>query len=125
MCQQWINIVGLLLDAIGVSMIVWEWHVMFQRGVADKVGQIDALYARLSRKMEGLPPETEEEIMGEEHWSMGKHMHMGMMEDVRYRGKFVYGGLAFILIGFFFQVIGSIPGGLWAMKSCSVFGFGP
>ena len=122
MCQQWLSAVGLTVDVVGFLLIAWEWHLMFQRHVANRIGEIDALYSRLRRKQEGMQEEEDEEF-----WSMGKHMYDGLMEDVRYRGKIVYTGVGLIIVGFLLQVLGSIPGGIAWIKvtSCSSFGFGP
>lgn len=124
MCQQWISLIGLFADVVGFLMIVWEWHLMFRRYITSKISEIDALYERLHRQRDGLPPEDPH---ADEFWSMGKHMYMGMMEDVRQRGRLVYVGAGLIVFGFVFQGLGTVPGGLpWAhVASCSVFTIGP
>jgi hypothetical protein len=103
-------------------MIVREWHIMFWRSFHQRMQDIDHLYARLRRKMDG-EPEPEDE----EHWSMGKHMYMGLMEDVNHRARLVYVGAGILVIGFLFQVLGALPGGVpWTgINSCSELGFGP
>ena len=97
---------------------------MFRRYVANKISEIDELYSRLRRQQEGLPPVDPH---ADEFWSMGKHMYMGMMEDVSHRGRLVYVGVGLVVLGFVFQAIGTTPGGLpWAgVGSCSAFTFGP
>jgi hypothetical protein len=124
MCQQWISLIGLFADVAGFLMIVWEWHLMFRRYITNKISEIDALYERLHRQRDGLPPVDPH---ADEFWSMGKHMYMGMLEDVRQRGRLVYLGAGLIVLGFVFQGLGTVPGGLpWVrVASCSAFAIGP
>jgi hypothetical protein len=120
MCQQWLSVLGLILDVVGVLMIVSEWHIMFRRHIAQSIVEIDALYARLRNEL--TPPHEEEP-----HWSMGRHMLMGLAEDVRYRGRLVYWGAGILVLGFVLQALGALPGGIpgTAVSSCSKFGFAP
>jgi hypothetical protein len=114
MCQQWFSVGGLVLDVIGVVMIIREWQIMFNRHHEQRVQAIDDLYARLSRKMDGVTEVNEDD----EHWSMGKHMSDGLTEDVRYRGRLVYTGVALVILGFICQVLGSWPYGVFGIRSC-------
>lgn len=124
MCQQWITLIGLIADVTGFLLIVREWHLMFRRHAGEKIREIDQLYARIRRRQDGLPPEDPH---SDEFWSMGKHMYMGLMEDITYRGKLVYVGAGLVILGFALQGLGTLPGGLpWAhITSCSALTFAP
>ncbi|MGE3990124.1 hypothetical protein [Pseudorhodoplanes sp.] len=113
MCQQWFSVVGLASDIVGVILIVYEWHIMFWRHYHRRLDDIDAHYEKLRRKADG-----EAEPVEEDNWSMGKHMWMGLREDIVYRAKLAYVGVALLLFGFVLQLIGALPSDITGLKSC-------
>jgi hypothetical protein len=117
MCQQWIGIAGLVFDVIGVLMVVFEWHVMFNRHIGERTSVIDAFYARYNARAEGRKLPEDDDL---DNYSMGKHMGMGLREDVQFRGRLVYVGTALLIVGFLLQAVAAIPGGItWlGLKSC-------
>jgi len=113
MCQQWFSVAGLACDIVGVILIIFEWHVIFWRNYHQRLGDIDEHYARLNRKMSGEPEPVEED-----NWSMGKHMWMGLREDISQRAKLAYVGMGLLLIGFVLQLIGALPTSVTGISSC-------
>jgi uncharacterized membrane protein len=114
MCQQWLSVLGLVSDVVGFLMILYEWRVMFERHMGEKKIEIEAFFERRARHAMGEPEPPEEEV----NWSMGKHMAMGLEEDVKFRGRMVMVGTGLVVIGFLLQVAGTWPGGIFGIKIC-------
>jgi uncharacterized membrane protein len=114
MCQQWFSVFGLVADVVGFLMILYEWRIMFERHMGEKKIEIETFFERRHRHAMGEPEPPEEEV----NWSMGKHMAMGLQDDVRLRSRIVLIGTVLIVLGFCLQVAGTWPGGLFGFKSC-------
>ncbi|MGJ4961586.1 hypothetical protein [Bradyrhizobium sp. HKCCYLRH3061] len=125
MCQQWLSIIGLMLDISGFLLIAREWYEMFRRYINERELEISEFYARYFARMEGRS-RTEYE-MDEDNYSLGRHMGMGLREDVRHRLKLFGFGVVLVVFGFLGQALGSVPGGVpgTGLQSCSTFGFAP
>jgi hypothetical protein len=110
MCQQWLSIVGLCADIVGFLLIVIEWKIAWRVYLNDRRLEISEIRARYLSRMNG---ETRTEYeKDEDNYSMPKHMEQGLGEEIRYRTKVFYSGVALVVLGFAFQVGGSLPGGI-------------
>ena len=101
MCQQWLSVIGLLLDVSGFLMIAWEWYEMFRRHVAEKEQEISEFYAKFVARLEGKLRTDYE--MDEDNYPLGKHMGMGLQADKKHRSKLFGFGVLLVVLGFLGQ----------------------
>jgi hypothetical protein len=103
MCQQWLSIVGLLLDIVGFLLIAFEWRHMYVR---KRERRMDELQHDYERRMA--------EIRGEEYadprsgdYTMARLFSKLFMKEWRYRGWLFYGAVGLVILGFIGQTLGS------------------
>jgi hypothetical protein len=101
MCQQWLSIVGLLLDIVGFLVIAFEWRHMYVR---ERERRMDELHHDYER--------SRAEIRGEEYadprsgdYTMARLFSKLFMKEWRYRGRLFYGGVVLVILGFIRQTL--------------------
>ena len=101
MCQQWFSVAGLILDIIGFLLIAREWRWAIRLQGAEQV------------ERRGHVQDTTEDR---------KYRWQGWLQEYELRRRLFRLGLAFVILGFIGQAIGSLPSSYVALvgiKSCS------
>jgi hypothetical protein len=125
MCQQWLSVFGLIADVIGFLMIAWEWRYMFKNDRSERELEISEIRARHFARLDGRDRTDYE--MDEDNASLPRHMEQALGYQLKYRGRYFYGGVALVILGFVGQCAGSLPGGIpgTSIQSCSTFAWTP
>ena len=116
--QAWLQVAGLIVDFIGVSLIAIEWLIA-QRGerrlleIETRRSTSDDGRQRMMRQSRNMPPEMVRHL--ETVSEMERRMAMQRTEQSRsevgrLRVKVIVVGLMFVLIGFALQLAGAWPG---------------
>jgi hypothetical protein len=114
MCQQWFSIAGLSLDITGFLLIAFEWRHMFIRERRRRLFELEHDQGRSRAEKAGNvydDPRSAEYMMWREFQKL-------FFEEWTMRGRIFYSGVVLVLLGFFFQVLGSWPQGVFGVKSC-------
>ena len=114
MCQQWFSVAGLLLDIFGFLVIAFEWHRTFKFGVDQRSQVLHEKYEQSRALEEGSEPLPDEDMVMAKEFSKLHHKEAG------YRERLFTVGIVLVVLGFFGQLIGSLPHGVpyFAFKSC-------
>jgi hypothetical protein len=117
MCQQWLSIIGYVLDITGFLMVAREWYHVFNLDSLQRRNRIQADYDRTRAEEQG---EQWQDPSGLEH-TMWREFQRLLNREIKFRKKLFFGGAALIVLGFFCQVLGSWPGGvpLLGFRQCS------
>jgi hypothetical protein len=113
-CQNWFSIVGLVFDVAGFLMIAVEWHHMFKRDVYMREKRIDRDYAKLTAERRGEKFDDDADM----EYTHAREFSRLLRKDTLYRAWLFYVGTTLIILGFFGQVFGSWPYGIFGFKSC-------
>ncbi len=126
MSQQWLQVVGLVVEFVGVLLLAWEWFAARRQDLAER--EIAELQARreegrvVMQRMQAANPHMQR------HHEMTRDVDRRMtavrVEETRQhygglRGWAVMVSLALVTAGFVLQLLGSIPG------CCSTIGVIP
>jgi hypothetical protein len=113
--QQWLNMVGLSFDFVGVIMLAYEWWIALsnERRLADE--------AEFERRIRPNPMMQQQMQQSNPHQPMHDHMRESLrLQREAQRAHGVRGmrrgwftaAMAFIALGFLLQILGSWPNGL-------------
>ena len=116
MCQQWLSVVGLMMDLVGFGLIAFEWHKMFTREIHFRQMELSDAHEKMLRAMQddrepGFLHSNEEMLMAKEFSKL-------YGQEVTRRAWLFFGGAGLIVAGFLLQAAGSWPRGLWGLGSC-------
>jgi hypothetical protein len=89
MCQQWLSIVGLLLDIVGFLVIAFEWRHMYVR---ERERRMDELHHDYERSRAEIRGEEYADPRSGDH-TMARLFSKLFMKEWRYRGRLFYGGV--------------------------------
>ena len=103
MNQEWLSVIGLLLDLIGVLLLAFEWWRAFE-------GERRGLSARLFQLSLRVVPSDEFDPVKEQLRDI-RHERLALAPRRRYVGL----GLCLIVVGFLLQLLGAWPGGIPAI----------
>lgn len=108
MCQQWLSVIGLVFDIIGVSLIAIEWYGTYRR---DSRERMDELHRDFERHLADVKSEEFVDPRAGEY-TMAKEFSKLLYREWRYRGWLFGGGLVLVVFGFLGQLLGSLPPGI-------------
>ena len=115
MCQQWFSVVGLVFDVCGFLLIAREWWHVFEHSILLRQAAVEEDYT--------LTVEGEEaaKIRHEADASMWRNTQRENQKDNAYRKKIFVLGTALVVLGFFGQLVGSLPypQSIFGFASCS------
>lgn len=116
--QAWLQVIGLTLDILGVLMVINEWRINFHH-------EIEIFRARLTpyrikaifnkyRHYYESDKEAEESLQAISKLFRVKEPRELLLQSktLQDRKKFLFTGVALILIGFLLQIAGAWPGGI-------------
>src|SRR5215467_6185880 len=107
MCQQWLSVVGLILELVGFLLIVREWYRAFAQMVALRQQAVREDYIR-ARKAQGQP--YEDALLEQEAGaSMWRNTQKENRIDNRRRFRTFTIGVALVVLGVVGQILGSLP----------------
>jgi hypothetical protein len=115
MCQQWLSVVGQILDVIGFLTIAWEWHHMYKRDHDKRISELQTAYERNRAEQEGRRYEDFDEDA-----SMWREFQKLFLAEWKWRAKVFFTGVTLVVLGFLGQLLGSWPYGVpfLGFKSC-------
>jgi hypothetical protein len=115
MCQQWFSVVGLTAEVIGFLLIAYEWRETFLHLVLQRQGAVEMDYVR---SRQGDDAAKERELADASMW---RNTQRENRLDHARRAKIFGAGVALVVIGTVFQIIGSLPYGIsfFHFSSCS------
>src|SRR5262249_51910396 len=107
MCQQWLSVVGLILELVGFLLIVREWYSAFAQMVALRQQAATEDYIR-ARKAQGQPYD-DALLKQEASASMWRNTQKENRIDNRRRFRTFTTGVALVVLGVVGQILGSLP----------------
>ena len=114
MCQQWFSIAGLSFDIAGFLLIAFEWRHMFIRERRRRLRNFGHDQER--SRAEDTGHIYEDPRLGE--YTLWRDFQKLFSEEWTMRGRLFFWGVVLVLLGFFFQVLGSWPQGVLGFKHC-------
>jgi len=114
MCQQWLSVAGLVLDAIGFLIIAFEWRHTYLHSVFLREAQVQEDHDRTKADEQGKNYEDSTQADA----SMWRHTKRENLKDNRYRARLFFVGVVLVIFGFLGQTLGVLLYGI------PFFGFG-
>ena len=114
MCQQWFSIAGLSFDIAGFLLIAFEWRHMFIRERRRRLRNFGHDQER--SRAEDTGNVYEDPRLAE--YTLWRDFQKLFSEEWTMRGRLFFWGVVLVLSGFFFQVLGSWPQGIFGFKHC-------
>lgn len=100
------NASGLALDVFGALALFSEWSTSFEDQESEHWKRID----RLTRMDTSEEPWSEEELEAIGAAQVARHMSQGVQEKLLRHRMAAFNGIAFLVIGFSYQLIATIAG---------------
>lgn len=117
MAQAWLQVIGLVVEFLGVLLLSWEWFTAQRQERAERA--LEASHARNEQALAQMQRHRTPDPGMQRHYEMSRDAQRRMTEIRVEDTRFVYGGmrsravtfaLAFIAIGFIIQLLGAWPG---------------
>jgi protein-S-isoprenylcysteine O-methyltransferase Ste14 len=115
--QQWVQVVGLTVEFVGVLLLAWEWFTAERQERAERA--LAEAQGRREESMAGLQRAQPQNPQMQRHFEMSRDMDRRMtahrVDTTRrqYRGmrvRTVVAALVLVAAGFVLQMLGSWPG---------------
>ncbi|MFM9943311.1 MAG: hypothetical protein ACKVP7_27920 [Hyphomicrobiaceae bacterium] len=126
MSQAWLQVIGLIVEFVGVLLLAWEWFAAQRQEAAERA--IESAHARQEESMARLQQVGTPNPSMQRHFEMSRDLQRRMTESrvsetrrsyTGMRGRAVAFALVFIVAGFVVQLMGAWPG------CCRVIGIVP
>jgi hypothetical protein len=103
MCQQWFSVIGLILDVCGFLLIGREWWHVFQHSILLRRNAVEEDYVLTTEGEEAARRRREADA------SMWRNTQRENRLDNERRQKLFVSGIVLVVLGFLWQLIGSLP----------------
>lgn len=97
-------LIGQFLDVVGFLTIAWEWRYAYRDVGAEMADKIDVMLDKRAAEHAG-----EEYVETRDFEITSRHVQQWMWQEWRHRGHLFSIGVALVILGFVFQVLGSWP----------------
>ena len=117
MSQAWLQVIGIIVEFIGVLLISWEWFTAQRQEAAERA--IAAAHARQDESMARMQQLQPANPQMQRHFEMSRDMQRRMTETrvtetrrnfTGMRTRTVAFAMLFIVAGFVCQLMGAWPG---------------